>query len=112
MPAGQIARLATAYQRGPDGKSLVVFDPAESGKWSRPPAFESGGGGLASTVDDYNAFGCMLLGKGEVGGIRVLKPESVAEMMKDQITTAQKAASPFFPGFYHYPETSACSQLI
>jgi len=102
VPAGQIARLATAYQRGPDGKSLVVFDPAEGGKWSRPPAFESGGGGLVSTVDDYNAFGQVLLGKGEVGGVRVLKPESAAEMTKDQISTAQKTASPFFPGFWDH----------
>lgn len=102
VPAEQIARLATAYQRGPDGKSLVVFDPAEGGKWSRPPAFESGGGGLASTADDYNAFGRMLLGKGLAGGVRVLKPESVAEMTKDQISAAQKAASPFSPGFWDH----------
>ncbi len=71
VPAGHVARLATAYQRGPDGKFLVVFDPAEGGKWSRPPAFESGGGGLASTVDDYRAFGRMLLGKGQVGEVRI-----------------------------------------
>jgi CubicO group peptidase (beta-lactamase class C family) len=102
VPAGQIARLATAYQRGSDGKPLVVFDPAEGGKWSRPPAFESGGGGLVSTADDYNAFGRMLLDKEQVGNVRVLKPESVAEMMKDQISSAQKAASPFFPGFWDH----------
>jgi CubicO group peptidase (beta-lactamase class C family) len=102
VPAGQIARLATAYQRGPDGKSLVVFDPAEGGKWLRLPAFEAGGIGLVSTADDYNAFGRMLLGKREVGGVRVLKPESVAEMTKDQISTAEKTASPFFPGFWDH----------
>jgi CubicO group peptidase (beta-lactamase class C family) len=100
VPAGKVARLASAYMRGPDGKSLVVFDPAEGGRWSRPPAFESGGGGLASTVDDYNTFGRMLLGKGQAGDVRILRPESVTEMMKDQISPAQKEASPFFPGFW------------
>lgn len=100
VPAGNLARLATAYQRGPDGKTLTVFDPAAGGTWSRPPAFESGGGGLVSTADDYNAFGRMLLGKGQLGGVRVLKPASVAEMTKDQISSAQKAVSPFFPSFW------------
>ena len=41
-------------------------DPAQS-NWSSPPAFESGAGGLVSTVDDLYAFGQMLLNKGTYG---------------------------------------------
>lgn len=31
---------------------------------------------------------------------RVLAPSSVAQMIADQLTPAQKAASPFVPGFW------------
>ncbi|MBQ0042752.1 MAG: beta-lactamase family protein [Lachnospiraceae bacterium] len=41
------------------------------------PAFESGGAGLVSTVDDYLKFARMLLGKGTYGGVRILSPGSV-----------------------------------
>jgi CubicO group peptidase (beta-lactamase class C family) len=34
-------------------------------QWKRAPLFPSGGGGLASTIDDYLAFAHMLLNKGE-----------------------------------------------
>ena len=44
-----IDRLATAYETR-DGQ-LVVSDPPD-GQWSRPPAFQDGGGGLVSCVDD------------------------------------------------------------
>ncbi len=38
-----------------------------------------------STVDDYAAFCQMMLNKGELGGVRILKPETVALMETDQI---------------------------
>ncbi|MFL6078282.1 MAG: serine hydrolase domain-containing protein [Mycobacteriales bacterium] len=80
--AADTARLATAYERR-DGR-LAVNDPPD-GQWSRPPAFPDGGAGLVSTVDDVVAFGRMLLR----GGGPVLRPETVAEMTRDQLTPAQ-----------------------
>ncbi len=44
------------------------------------PAFESGGAGLVSTIDDYMHFGQMLLNKGCYRGVRILKPETVTHM--------------------------------
>ena len=38
--------------------------------WSRPPAFEGGGGGLVSTADDYLAFATALLAGGTHHGER------------------------------------------
>lgn len=55
---------------------------------------------MASTVDDLLAFGRMLLGSGTWRGRRILSEASVREMLTDQITPEQKAASPFFPGFW------------
>ena len=42
---------------------------------SPPPKLESGGGGLAGTAADYLRFCRMLLNKGELDGVRLLKPE-------------------------------------
>ncbi|TCK22465.1 serine hydrolase domain-containing protein [Pseudonocardia endophytica] len=64
--------------------SGAVLDPVD-GAWSAPPAFESGGGGLVSTVDDLLAFAGML----RDGGGAVLAPCSVSEMTTDRLTDAQ-----------------------
>jgi len=50
-----------------------------------PRRFESGGAGLNTTIGDYSHFLQMLLNKGELNGRRYLKPETVAQMTKDQI---------------------------
>jgi CubicO group peptidase (beta-lactamase class C family) len=99
VPEDKIERLAGFYMPGEsDGLSLV--DKAEGGLFSRPPAFEAGGGGLVSTVDDYLAFCRMMLGKGRLGTTKILSEASVVEMTKDQISAEVKARSPFFPGFW------------
>ena len=86
-------RLATAYQIAPGG--LKVWDEPD-GRWSRPPAFGDGAGGLLSTADDLLAFGRMLLR----GGEPVLSPESVRAMTADQLTGEQKARGGLGPGFF------------
>lgn len=88
--AADTARLSTAYENR-DGL-LVVTDPPD-GQWSRPPLFPDGSGGLLSSVDDLVAFGRMLMRQGSP----VLKPATVAEMTRDQLTAAQRAN--VWPGF-------------
>ena len=100
VPASKLDRLATCYRSDPASGRLVVFDEARGGRFTRAPVFESGGGGLVSTVDDYLAFGRMMLDKGKYGSERILSRPSVELMTTDQITREQKAASDFFPGFW------------
>jgi CubicO group peptidase (beta-lactamase class C family) len=57
-----ISRLATAYQRD-DATGEIVVEDGPDGYWSRPPAFEDGGGGLVSTASDYLAFASALAGR-------------------------------------------------
>jgi CubicO group peptidase (beta-lactamase class C family) len=95
---GAAARLATCYRR--DGDRLVVHNPASGTSFAEAPPFEAGGGGHVSTVDDFLAFGRMLLRGGEYRGRRILSSASVEEMLTDQITPEQKATSPFVPGFW------------
>jgi CubicO group peptidase (beta-lactamase class C family) len=96
----KLDRLATCYRTDPSTGGLAIFDEARGGRFAHPPAFEAGGGGLVSTVDDCLAFGQMLLNRGKHGRERVLSRLSVELMITDQITPEQKAASPFFPGFW------------
>ena len=77
------------------------MEPASGSSFLEPPPFEAGGGGHVSTVDDFLAFGRLLLRKGLYADKRILQESSVAEMIKDQIPEDVKAASPFFPGFWH-----------
>jgi len=56
-------------------------------------AYESGGAGLWSTVDDYLRFARVFLGDGSVDGVRLLRPETLARMMTNQLTEAQRTHS-------------------
>lgn len=94
-----IPRLSTAYGRDAATVGTVVVDGPD-GRWSRPPAFESGGGGLVSTAADWLAFASALHADGAHRGARVLSRPSVALMTTDHLTPAQKAVSGFWPGYF------------
>jgi CubicO group peptidase (beta-lactamase class C family) len=94
-----IGRLATAYQRDEATGEIVVADGPD-GYWSRPPAFEDGGGGLVSTASDLLAFASALLAGGTHHGERVLSRPTVTLMTTDHLTPAQKAVSGFWPGYF------------
>lgn len=100
----QRARLARMHARGPDG-ALAPIDF----ELPQDPEFHMGGGGLYSVARDYLAFCRMILGRGSIGGARVLKPETVALMTENQmgplVVTALRTAAAatshdaeFFPG--------------
>lgn len=93
VPADKIARLATCYSLDPASGALRIFDPAEGGQWSRPPAFPAAGGGLVSTIDDYLAFGQMLLDGGRRGNERLLSRPAVELMTTNHLTPAQQAGA-------------------
>jgi CubicO group peptidase (beta-lactamase class C family) len=99
VPGESISRLATAYQRDEATGEMVVEDGPD-GYWSRPPVFESGGGGIVSTASDYLAFASALLAGGTRHGERVLSRPSVTLMTSDHLTPAQKAMSGFGPEYF------------
>ncbi|QYF86947.1 serine hydrolase [Brevundimonas sp. PAMC22021] len=106
-PADQLHRLAEMYCDGGAGELEVAtkaFDMPIN-DYTRPPRFESGGGGLVSTAVDYARFCQMILNRGELDGIRILKPETVALMATNVIpdavlgTTNPLRLLPFNPAF-------------
>ncbi|MFL5590317.1 MAG: serine hydrolase domain-containing protein [Ktedonobacteraceae bacterium] len=100
VPMASLDRLATSYWTDPETGKLAVYDEAEGGQWSRPPAFPSTAGGLVSTIDDYLAFGQMMLSQGKHGNERILSRLSVELMTTDQLTPEQKAVSGLVPGYF------------
>ncbi len=80
MRPEQRSRFAPRHARQPDG-SLQVIPFAEP----PDPEFFEGGGGLYSTGPDYLRFLRMLLGNGQLDGVQILRPETVAEMGMNQI---------------------------
>jgi CubicO group peptidase (beta-lactamase class C family) len=102
VPAEKLDRLADAYRVEADGGELVLSDGAADSRWKSPPMFPSGGGGLVSTVDDYFAFGRMMLNKGRNGSDRLLSRLSVEVMTTDQLTPEQKAAGGLGPGYWDH----------
>ncbi len=77
---GMRARLASVHARKPDGSlEPIAFELPQ------PPEFFMGGGGLYATGGDYLRFLRMLLRGGELDGIRILGPETVAAMGRNQI---------------------------
>jgi CubicO group peptidase (beta-lactamase class C family) len=67
--------------------------PSRRNELGRPPAFESGGGGLVSTASDYLELATALRGGGTHHGERMLSRPSVTLMTSDHLTPAQKAVS-------------------
>jgi CubicO group peptidase (beta-lactamase class C family) len=92
------ARLGSCYTTDPVTGERHVFD-APTGRWSTPPAFPSAAGGLVSTVDDFSAFGRMLLSNGRVpDGSRLLSRASVEAMTTDQLGAPALVSGPSMDG--------------
>lgn len=92
VPAEHIDRLPTLYAPDPETGEFLVWDEAKDGRWSRPPAFQGGGGGLVSTADDYHAYFRMLLNGGTHHGKRILSRPAVELMTTNRLTPDQQAA--------------------
>ena len=76
-------RFATCYTLDDDGR-MVLYD-APGGNFASPPALFSGGGGLTSTIWDYQRFAQMLANKGELDGVRLLGRKTVEYMAMNHI---------------------------
>jgi CubicO group peptidase (beta-lactamase class C family) len=72
-------RLAEAKADDMKIGPLDMFDPTQE------RAFESGGGGLLSTIHDYSRFAQMLLNGGSLDGVRILSPATVEYMTADHL---------------------------
>jgi CubicO group peptidase (beta-lactamase class C family) len=98
LPAEKINRLPGFYALNRQTNQVEFFDDPANSAWAHPPSFESGGGGLVSTIDDYFAFSRMMLNKGRLGREQILSRASVELMTSDQLSPEQRTGSEIFFG--------------
>jgi len=98
VPPEKIDRLPAFYFFNRQTNKLDFFDDPVNSAWRAEPPFESGGGGLVSTIDDYFAFSRMMLNKGRHGREQILSRATVELMTSDHLTPEQRAGSEIFFG--------------
>ena len=90
-----LLRLAALYGRGLDGRAIRMDGLGAAAR--KRPVMLSGGGGLVSTAADYHRFLQMLLARadspaGELDGVRLLSPRTVAYMTRNHLPGNQDLA--------------------
>ncbi|WP_428332049.1 serine hydrolase domain-containing protein [Novosphingobium sp.] len=83
-PAEKVDRLTDAWMHVPGGRPRP-FDTAAKSFALREPKFESGGGGLLSTMADYHRFCRMLAGGGATDGVRLISPATLRLMTANHL---------------------------
>jgi CubicO group peptidase (beta-lactamase class C family) len=108
VPPEKQARLADVYDN-PDnpvdpknaGRPLTEVETDNLGVQyvaGEDPAYQAGGAGLKSTIDDYMKFATMLLNGGTLHGNRIIEPATIAFMTTGALTSAQRRD---FEGLLH-----------
>ena len=93
MPVDQKDRLATVYSSSGDGKVVRAPEGAlgQGSYVEGPRRTFAGGAGLVSTARDYGRFLEMIRNGGELDGVRILSPRTVALMRTNQVGTLHSA---------------------
>jgi CubicO group peptidase (beta-lactamase class C family) len=79
-PESKLARRADPFSF-----DVMIAAGADTRASTSPPKFESGGGGLMSTLADYTRFAAMLSFGGAIDGVRILSPRTLAFMASDHL---------------------------
>jgi CubicO group peptidase (beta-lactamase class C family) len=98
VPREKVDRFAACYQRKPEALAALQDDPATSA-YLKPPAFISGGGGLVGTLSDYHRFTEALRCGGELDGVRLLGPRTLALMHRNHLPGGKSLSDLALDGF-------------
>lgn len=111
VPPEKAARLANVY--GIEAGQLKLMEtPARSDLVNGPRKLMSGGAGMVSTAGDYTRFLQMLLNQGELDGVRILAPKTVALMTSDHLGGKYRGdADGFGLGFWVNVRTGGFKEL-
>src|SRR5262249_60113208 len=94
-PGDRAARVAEPLVDKATGKKPPMRNVTRENRW------QSGGGGLTSTASDYLRFCQTLLNGGELDGVRIVSPKTVAHMASDHLPPdvqyGQTTRTPFRP---------------
>jgi len=99
LSAEQLSRMSGAHRL--DAASHIAAAPVNVQAYAKEPGMPSGGGGLVSTAPDYLRFAQMLANGGELDGVRILAPSSVALMRSNRLSRAITDSGVFGIGASH-----------
>ena len=91
VPEEKVSRFCACYAIGALGSKITsaqgptLQDDPRISAYLKQPTFVSGGGGLVSTATDYMRFARMLLQGGELDGVRLLGPKTLALMTTNHL---------------------------
>ena len=85
IPESDRNRFAALYNRSDNGTLTRIPDEQANALNVKDWPLKPGGFGLTSTLDDYMRFTQMLVNKGQLNGVRILKPETVKLMSTNQL---------------------------
>lgn len=83
VPPEKASRIAQRYRQPQPG--TLTPSPERDRPLTEKPTLFMGGHGLVSTVEDYERFCRMILKRGELDGVRILKPETVDLMFQNHL---------------------------
>jgi len=89
VPAEKYDRLAQPFSIDPDAGLPVELIDVRT-----PPPFESGGGGLFSTMNDYARFAQMLYDGGALGSTRIISRKTLEWMTSDHLGPNVRIGTP------------------
>jgi CubicO group peptidase (beta-lactamase class C family) len=99
VPKEKRPRLAKTYEWSGEGlREKTDLEPVSFSA----PAFESGGGGLNSTLRDVGRYGLMLLNDGRLDGERILSRKTLELIRRNHIVPAQRLAQFGFSSIVGY----------
>jgi CubicO group peptidase (beta-lactamase class C family) len=96
VPASETGRFVTNY--APMNGILFPVDPAPTSIYLDKPAFAFGGAGLVCSARDYDRFLHMLQNGGELDGVRIMAPATVALATSNLLPDGVKTEGTFIAG--------------
>jgi CubicO group peptidase (beta-lactamase class C family) len=96
VPKAEAGRFTDNHFASPIGR--IVIDEGADSVYSDPVPLAFGGAGLVTSMRDYDRFLAMLMGQGAVGGVRIMKPETVKLGMSNLLSADVDMSREFVKG--------------
>lgn len=103
VPSDCIDRFAACYQKHPTDNRFTLLDSPTDSAFNKRPTMLSGGGGMISTIDDYQRFASLLRNRGSHDGHPILGRKTMEYMTLNHLPGGGDLAS---MGQSHFAETS------
>jgi CubicO group peptidase (beta-lactamase class C family) len=89
VPSDKAVRVPRCFAFDPETKMKLFDEAGADSLWAKGWSFNSGGGGLASTVADYHRFCRMMLNGGALDGVQIISPKTLELMTTNHLPGGQ-----------------------